>query len=63
MIGIKLDLENSGVEQQSILEYKEQVEKIHKELQERANDEKDFVGWLTLPTFYNKIEVAKKIKE
>ena len=69
MAEIKLKLENAGVTQQNILEYKEQVEKIHKNLHDRANDEKDFVGWLTLPSNYDKIEfarikkVAKKIKK
>ena len=51
------------------MEYKEQVENIHKELHKRANDEKDFVGWLELPTNYDKKEfarikkAAKKIKK
>ena len=59
MAEIKLNLENSKVEQKSILEYKEEVEKIHEDLHKRANDEKDFVGWLELPTNYNKIEFAR----
>lgn len=69
MSGIKLDLENTGINQKSIMEYKEQVENIHKELHKRANDEKDFVGWLELPTNYDKKEftrikkAAKKIKK
>ena len=66
---ISLDLKNSGVTKKSILEYKEQVENIHKDLHNRANDEKDFVGWLELPTNYDKKEfarikkAAKKIKK
>ncbi len=69
MSGIKLDLKNSGITEKSILEYKQQVENIHKDLHNRANDEKDFVGWIELPTNYNKKEfsiiknVAKKIKK
>lgn len=69
MAEIKLNLENSEVTQKSILEYKEQVENIHKDLHERANEEKDFVGWLELPTNYDKKEfgrikkAAKKIKK
>lgn len=68
MAEIKLKLENSEITQKSILSYKEQVEKIHKDLHKRANDEGDFVGWLELPTSYDKKEfarikkVAKKIK-
>ena len=69
MPGIKLDLKNVGISQKSIMEYKEQVENIHKELHQKANDEKDFVGWLELPTNYDKKEfsrikkAAKKIKK
>ena len=69
MSGIKLNLKNTGISQKSIMEYKEQVENIHKELHQKANDEKDFVGWLELPTNYDKKEfsrikkAAKKIKK
>ena len=69
MAGIKLNLKNTGIPQKSIMEYKEQVENIHKELHKKANDEKDFVGWLELPTNYDKKEfsrikkAAKKIKK
>ncbi len=66
---IKLNLENSGIEKKSIAEYKQKVENIHKELHKRANDENDFVGWLELPSNYDKDEferikkAAKKIKK
>ena len=66
---IKLDLKNTGITQKAIMEYKQQVENIHKELHKRANDEKDFVGWIELPTNYDKDEfkrikkAAKKIKK
>lgn len=69
MAEIKLNLKKSDITQKSILEYKEQVENIHKDLHRRANDEKDFVGWLELPTTYDKKEfarikkAAKKIKK
>ena len=69
MAGIKLELKNSGVTEKTILEYKEEVENIHKDLHRRANDEKDFVGWIELPTNYDKKEfsrikkAAKKIKK
>lgn len=69
MSGIKLDLKNTGITQKSIMEYREQVENIHKELHRRAKDEKDFVGWLELPSDYDKGEfkriknAAKKIKK
>ena len=66
---ISLNLKNTGLTKKSIMEYKEQVENIHKDLHRRANDEKDFVGWLELPTNYDKKEfarikkAAKKIKK
>ena len=49
---ISLNLKNTGITKKSIMEYKEEVENIHKDLHRRANDEKDFVGWLELPTNY-----------
>ena len=62
MAEISLDLKNSGVTLKSIMEYKKEVENIHKELNSRANDEKDFVGWLELPTNYNTIEFKESHK-
>lgn len=69
MAEIKLNLKNSEIAQKSILEYKEQVENIHKDLHRRANEKNDFVGWLELPTNYDKKEfsrikkAAQKIKK
>ena len=69
MAEIKLNLKNSGITQKSIMEYKAQVENIHKDLHRRADEENDFVGWLNLPTNYDKEEfkrikkAAKKIKK
>ena len=69
MNGIKLDLEKSGISQKTIMEYKEEVENIHKDLHNRSSDEKDFGGWLELPTNYDKKEferikkAAQKIKK
>ena len=69
MAEISLNLKNSGITMKSIMEYKEQVENIHKDLHRRASDDKDFVGWLELPTNYDKEEfkrikkAAKKIKK
>ncbi|MEE0865837.1 MAG: glucose-6-phosphate isomerase [Clostridia bacterium] len=69
MSDISLNIKNTGVTQKSIMEYKAQVENIHKDLHRRASNEKDFVGWLDLPTNYDKDEfkrikkAAKKIKK
>ena len=53
---IKLNLKYTGIDQKEIMKYKEQVENIHKDLRRRADDEEDFVGWLNLPTNYDKVE-------
>ena len=69
MAEIKLNLKDSGITQKNIMEYKAQVENIHKDLHRRADEENDFVGWLELPTNYDKEEfkrikkAAKKIKK
>ena len=69
MLNLKLNLKYSGVQQKTIMQYKDKVEEIHNELHHRANDSKDFVGWLELPTNYDKEEFerikasAKKIQE
>ena len=69
MVNVSIDLSKSGIDPKDILKYKEQVEGIHKDLNRRANDEKDFVGWLELPTNYDKEEferikkAAKRIKK
>lgn len=69
MPDISLNLKNTGITQKSIMEYKAEVENIHKDLHRRANLDNDFVGWLSLPTDYDKDEfkrikkAAKKIKK
>ena len=69
MINLKLNLKHAGVEQKTIMQYKERVEEIHEELHKRANIETDFVGWIELPTNYDKEEferikqAAKRIQE
>lgn len=69
MVNIKFDYEESGIDKKQIMEYKEVIENIHKDLHRRADDVTDFVGWLELPENYNKEEferikkAAKKIKE
>ena len=62
MLNLKLNLKNTGVEQKAIMKYKDKVEQIHEELHKRANNENDFVGWLELPTKYDKKEFKKILK-
>ena len=69
MKNLKVNLENTGITEKEILEYRKKVELIHKNLHKRTEDETDFVGWLELPTKYDKKEfarikkAAKKIKK
>lgn len=59
MAKVKLDLKNTNISLQDIMEYQEKVEKIHKELHSKANDEKEFLGWMELPTNYDKEEFER----
>lgn len=59
MSNIKLEIENSGINLKEIMKYKEEVEKIHEELHSKANDENEFLGWLNLPSSYDKKELEK----
>lgn len=56
---IKFNFSNSSIEEKIINEYNEEVEKIHEDLHSRANDEKEFLGWMELPTNYDKTEFAR----
>jgi len=67
MSNVKLELKYSNIK--DIMKHTTEVSKMHKELLKRADDEKDFVGWLKLPTEYDKEEferikkASQKIKE
>lgn len=69
MSNVKLELEYTKIDTKEIMKYKEKVQEIHQELQEDKNKEEEFLGWLELPTKYNKKEFekikkcAKKIRE
>ena len=69
MSNIKVNLENTGLKKEDLMKYNEKVEKAHEELHSVADNENDFVGWLHLPTNYNKDEFerikkcAEKIKK
>ena len=69
MSGLKINFKNSMVDVEEMLDYSKKVEDIHKELNKKANDEKEFLGWLHLPSNYDKEEfkriqkAAEKIKK
>lgn len=69
MANIKLDLSYSGVSDKEISRYGTKITKICDNLVKKADDENEFVGWLNLPTNYNKKEfdrikkAAKRIRK
>ena len=65
---LKFNFENSSIDEEAMKEYSQMVSKIHNNLHKKANDEKEFLGWIDLPTNYDKVEfdrikkAAKKIQ-
>ena len=59
MPNIKLDLKCANIGIDKILEYKGEVKEIDKRLRENPNNPKDFLGWLELPTNYDKEEFER----
>ena len=68
MGNIKIDFKNARVFEKNVMKYAKKVEEIHKNLYEKSMDQKEFCGWLNLPTNYDKQEfenikkAAKKIQ-
>lgn len=58
-MNVRVDLENTGLEEDKILKYQERVDEIHEKLHKTANDENEFVGWLDLPNNYDKEEFER----
>ena len=59
MTNLKLNLAQTGLKEKEWMTYAKKVEEIHQELHAKANDSKEFVGWLELPTNYDKEEFVK----
>ena len=59
MPNVNIDLSYSGIEEKEILAYEKQVKEIYESLNEKSNDENEFVGWLNLPSNYDKKEFAR----
>ena len=59
MVGLKLDIKNTGINGKEITRYANEVEEIHKKLHKQKDDENEFLGWLELPTNYDKKEFEK----
>ena len=69
MSNIKLTLENTNIKKEDLMKFNEKVEIAHNELHEVADNQNEFVGWLHLPTNYDREEferikkAAEKIKK
>ena len=69
MGNIKVSLKNTRIFEKSVMKYADEVAQIHQELHEKSKNKKAFLGWLNLPTDYDKKEferikkAAHKIQE
>ena len=69
MSNIKVNLDNSKISMDEILRYKEEVQQIDKILRKNPNSPNNFLGWMELPSNYDRKEferiklAAKKIRE
>ena len=59
MSNIKVRFENTGIEMRKVVEYQEKVEKIDKEIRENSLKPEEFLGWIDLPTNYDKEEFER----
>lgn len=59
MGNIKVDFKNARIFEKNVMEYADLVADIHKELHEKAKGRKEPLGWLNLPTNYDKKEFEK----
>ena len=59
MGNIKVDFKNTRVFEKNVMTYKDEVAKIHEELHKKSKSKKEFLGWLELPTDYDKKEFEK----
>ena len=69
MSNIKLEIKYTGIDNKKIMKYSNKIEEIHKELRNNQDKEDEFLGWINLPSNYDKTEFekikkcAKKIKK
>ena len=68
-MNIKVDFDNVQISEKEIMKLEKSIKEFAADLESRSNKEDDFVGWLHLPTNYDKEEferikvAAKKIQE
>ena len=56
---IKFNFENSSIQERVFQEYSQEIVKIHKRIHENANNQDEFLGWVELPTNYDKQEFQR----
>ena len=56
---IRVNLKKSGIDLKEIMVYSDEVQKIHMEMDKKASNKGEFLGWLNLPSKYNKREFEK----
>ncbi len=59
MPNVRLDLSYSGITEKEIAEYEGRVNEIYDDLNKKAKDKNEFVGWLKLPSSYDRKEFAR----
>ena len=58
-MNIKLDINNTGLDEKQIIQYQTRINEIHDKIHKAANDIDDFVGWLELPSNYDEEEFVR----
>jgi len=56
---IKLKLDNSSINEKVFQEYSQKIAEIHNNIEQNANDEDGVLGWVELPTNYDKEEFER----
>lgn len=59
MSNVKVTFKYTRLFEKNVAKYADEVANIHKELHEKAKSKKEFLGWLELPTNYDKKEFEK----
>ena len=59
MSNIKLDFKYTHIDKKEMMKYTDTVEEIHNKLRKKRLDKGEFLGWICLPSRYNKRELEK----
>ena len=56
---IKFNFDNSSIPEKIFQEYSQEIAKIHNKMNQNANSQDEFLGWMELPTNYDKQEFER----